>query len=128
MRNKVVILSIVIPLIAIFSAGIGYTIAFVQGLVKANDMNVRAHCDILLTDSLRLSRSSDINDCIDKVELNYSDTASYILANEPFISADSKTKRRIPEALKAWEKAQAKLQELKSVYIEEQKRSNKTDK
>ena len=66
MEKKTTVLLLVGLLVVAISAGLGYTAAYVHGLYRAIDADVRAHCNILLVDSLALSRSSDIKDLIEK--------------------------------------------------------------
>ena len=111
-KRSVILLVIIVPLVVIVSFGLGYMVAFVQSLQKVVDMDIRANCNVLLVDSLRMSRSSDIIDFIDKVENNYDDRVSFIRTNEYYSSPE--TKKKFAEALEAWEKAKVKLKEIKS--------------
>jgi hypothetical protein len=117
MKKKVLVFSGMVVLIAIISAGLGYTVAYVRGLQKVIDIDVRAHCNVLLIESLSLSRSHGIRDLIDSVEQNCDIWASFIRVNEPYGLSD--TPRRIAESLEAWEKAKSKLEELRSSYVTE---------
>jgi hypothetical protein len=115
MKKKTLIFGSVIVLVIVVSAGLGYTAAYVQGLQKVIDMNVRTQCYNLLLESFSLSRSSDIKDLFNSVEQKCTGWASFILANEPFCSVE--TQKRIEEALGVWEKAKRKLEDLRSSYI-----------
>ena len=120
MAKKTIVLSIVIVLIVIISAGLGYTAAYAQGLCKVVDMDIRANCNNLLIGSLILARSSDMEDFIDNVEHSYTCQASFIRAYEevlPFSS--SETKKVSTEALEAWENAKIRIEDIRAMYLKQ---------
>jgi hypothetical protein len=125
MKKKSFILPVTIVLVVIVASGLSYTTAYIQGLQKAIDMDVRARSNVLLIESLSLSRRSDVEGLINGVELNCSIWASFIRANEPYCSSD--TRKMIKEALAAWEKADTKLQELKLSYLEERETGRESE-
>jgi len=117
MKKKYFVLSVVVVLIVVISSGLGYIYAFVEGLEKVNDMQVRTHSDILLIHSLVLTRklrSQDIAKLIDATELNSEDLASFINNNKPLIK-NPETLRQVDKALTAWEQAKKRLQELRTL-------------
>ena len=120
MTKKTIVLSIVIVLIAIISAGLGYTAAYVQGLCKVVDMDIRANSHNLFLGSLILARSSDMEDFIDNVELSYNLQASFIRANEEgFSFSSSETKKVSTEALEAWENAKIRIEDIRAMYLKQ---------
>lgn len=94
--------------------------SYLAAYVKVLERDVNTHCYVLMLESLTLIRLTDsygIQGLIDATEQNCSGWASYIRANEPIASAD--TKKRISEALKEWEKAKRKLEKLRTLYVEQ---------
>ncbi len=119
MKKKTTVLSIVIVLIVIISAGLGYTAAYVQGLCKVVNMDIRANSHNLLLGSLLLARSSDMEDFIDNVEHSYTNQASFIRANEVVPFRSSETKKVSTEALEAWENAKIKIEDIRAMYLKQ---------
>ena len=117
MKKKYIVLLVVEILIVIISSGLGYIYAFVEGLEKVNDMQVRTHSDILLLNSLVLTRklkSPDITTLVDVIEFNNDDLAIFVTYNKPLIK-NQETLRQVDKALTAWEQAKKRLQELKAL-------------
>lgn len=121
MKKKVLVFLVVTILLVGISGTLGYVAGYyVQGLQEVNDMNVRTHCHVLLLESLRFARkvdSSGMTGLIDAVELNCEGWASFIRVWQPYSSAT--TMKEIEEALQAWEKAKGKLEELRTLYVEQ---------
>lgn len=118
MKKRVLVFWIVSIVLIAISGGLGYITAYVQGLLKVNDMHVRTYCHVLLLESLTLSRevdSSGTAGLINAAEQNCGSWASFIRVNEPYCSPD--TKIRIAEALEAWEKAKRNLEEIRSLHV-----------
>lgn len=120
MKKKVLICCVVILLNTIFSGGLGYIIAYISGLQKLIDMDVRTRCHVLLLESIVIDRkaaSFGVQGLVDAVELNCGGWASFIRTNEPYSSSD--TKKRIAEALSAWEKTKNNLRKLRALTTAE---------
>lgn len=121
MKKKTIVFSVATVLLVVISGGLGYITAYVRGLTKANDVHVRAYCDVLELESLTMTRkakSSGISGLIDAVAQNCEGHASFIRVNKPYRPAD--TRERIAEALEAWDEAKKEVEALKIVHTEEQ--------
>ncbi len=119
MKKKTTVLSIVIVLIVIISAGLGYTAAYAQGLCKVVDMQIRANCNNLFVGSRLLAHSSDMEDFIDNVEFSYTLQASFIRANEVVPFRSSEAKKESTKALEAWENAKIKIEDIRAMYLKQ---------
>jgi hypothetical protein len=122
MNKRKVAFIIVTILLIVISGAFGYLTAYVKGLENAILADVNTHCSVLKLESLRLSRqvgTSGIKGLIDAVEDNGDTWASYINVNKPY--RPDNTKLIIADAVAEWEKARAKLAELRTSYEENNK-------
>jgi len=108
--KKSFVFTVITILFSLLSGGLGYVAAYVQGLQRANEMYVRAYCDVLNVESVSMLNVSDINCLINKIKLNCDSWASLIRVNKPYVSTD--TKKDITKALEAWKETKVKLQKI----------------
>jgi hypothetical protein len=120
MKKKYFLLSVVGVLIVLMSFGLGYACAYIHGLIKAWDMVVTTHAEILLADSGVLTkklRSSDIAELIEATEENGDSLCNFIIEFKP-VTKNAGTRKLIDIALAKWEQAKERLQELRALQSE----------
>lgn len=117
MKKKYFVLSVVSVLVIVISFGLGYTYAFVDGLVKVNDMAAKTHSHILWMESHILTRtlkSPNVAELIKATEENGDSLHSFIITFKPVIE-NPETRTRVDEAVTAWEQAKGRLHELRAL-------------
>lgn len=114
MKKKYYLLSVVGVLIVVISFGLGYTYAYIHGLLRSMDMHIGTHSSILLTYSATLIqrlKTPDIVELVEAMEENGDSLSSVIITFKPLIE-DPETRKLAEIALTQWEKAKERLQEL----------------
>jgi len=118
-RQTLVLVGGVITIMIISSVG-GYVAGYyVEGMEHTNETVVNHYCYELIYESgvlISLKDNCGLVEFIEAVERMCDSRASFIRNNKRFMS--EQTQNRITEALKAWEKAKDKLQEIRTAKDE----------
>ena len=121
MKKKYYLLSAAGVLIAVLSFGLGYTYAYIQGLIRSWDMVVGTHSSILLANSNTLTqrlKSPDIRELIEATEENGDSLARFLIDFKPVMKSPD-TRKHIEIALTDWEQAKERLRELRTLQTED---------
>lgn len=121
MKKKYYLLSAAGVLIAVLSFGLGYTYAYIQGLIRTWDMVVGTHSSILLATSNTLTqrlKSPDTTELIEATQENGDSLARFIVDFKP-VMKNSETRKHIEIALTDWEQAKERLRELRTLQTED---------